>query len=208
MKIVVFGASGGTGSLIVEKALAAGHQVTAFVRSPEKITLSHPNLTLFQGDVMDADKVDAAIQGQDAVISALGPTRPPVEGMMKTAAEQITRAMERHGVRRLISTTGAGVRDPQDKPGLMDRVFKALLGLISGAVLRDSEANVKVIRATDLDWTIVRFPMLTDDPGTGSYRVGYLGSTGPRLPRADGAAFIIKELEAPQYVRQMPAVSS
>ena len=92
MKIVVFGASGGTGIEIVKQALAAGHEVTAFVRNPAKVEFQHPNLKLFQGDVVDSAAVAKAITGQDAVISALGPTRPPVPGMMETAAKNILAA--------------------------------------------------------------------------------------------------------------------
>jgi putative NADH-flavin reductase len=210
MKIVVFGASGGTGVQIVQQALAAGHEVTAFVRTPARLTVQHPKLTAFQGDVLDADQVARAIQGQEAVISALGPSRPPVPGMMKTAAENIVSAMKRHGVRRLISTTGAGVRDPKDQPKLSDKVIKTLLGLLSAEVLRDSENNVNAIRlqGKDLDWTIVRFPMLTDGPRTGKYRVGYIGkNSGSRISRADGADFIVKELAEAKYVGEAPVIS-
>jgi len=208
MKIVVFGATGGTGMEIVKQALAAGHQVTAFVRNPAKMSVQHANLDVFQGDVMDAAAVERAIAGQEAVISALGPTRPPTPGMMETAARNIVAAMKKHGVRRLISTTGAGVRAPQDRPKLADNLIKGLLTLMAGAVLRDSEANVNVIRATELEWTIVRFPRLTDGPHTGRYRVGYLGQdSGIQIARADGADFVLRELAEGKYIRQMPVAS-
>ncbi len=86
LKLVVFGASGRTGVHVVEQALAAGHTVTAFVRNPSKISIQHPNPILFQGDVMDAAAVEEAIAGQEGVISALGPVRPPVPGMLENAA--------------------------------------------------------------------------------------------------------------------------
>jgi len=208
MKIVVFGASGGTGTRIVQQALAAGHEVTAFIRTPSRLTVADARLTVVQGDVMNTASVEKAIIGQDAVVSALGPTRPPVPGMMKTAAQNITSAMQRQGVRRLISTTGAGVRDPLDEPKLMDKFIKFLLGLLSAEVLRDSQDNVNVIRATDLDWTIVRFPMLTNGAHTGQYRVGYVGrNSGSQLSRADGADFVVKELAEAAYIRQAPVVS-
>jgi putative NADH-flavin reductase len=107
MKIVVFGASGGTGIEIVKQALEAGHDVTAFVRNPDKMTARSPKLRLVQGDVMDPYIVEKAVAGQEAVISALGPTRPPVADMMKTAAQNIVAAMHKAGIRRLVSTTGA-----------------------------------------------------------------------------------------------------
>ena len=208
MKIVVFGATGGTGKQIAQQALDAGHHVTAFVRNPDKLGIEHPNLSISQGDVTDAGAVEQAIAGQDAVISALGPARPPVPGMMETAAKNIISAMQRHGLKRLISTTGAGVRDPQDQPKLFDKVMKALLTLMAKEVLQDSEANVKVIRSSDLDWTIVRFPRLIDGEHTGKYRVGYIGKdSGSQLSRADGADFILRELEKGGYIHKAPVLS-
>ncbi len=208
MKIVVFGATGGTGKQVVRQALEAGYQVTAFVRSPEKLDVDGLNLKIIQGDVMEADKVEQAIAGQDAVISTLGATRPPVSGMMETAARNIVSAMQKNNVKRLLSTTGGGVRDPRDKPKLFDKIMKALLTVLAKDVLQDSEANVDHIRASDLDWTIVRFPRLLDGPRTGKYRVGYIGKdSGSQLSRADAADFILKELEKGEYVHKVPMVS-
>ena len=107
MKIIVFGATGGIGRQVVLQALEAGHQVTAFVRGPSKLEIEHADLYKFQGDVMAAEKVDQAIAGQEAIISTLGPTRPPVPGMMKIAAQNIVSAMQGNGIKRLLSTTGA-----------------------------------------------------------------------------------------------------
>ena len=208
MKIIIFGASGGTGRHIVEQALAADHQVTAFVRTPAKLDLQHENLTVIQGDVGNPAQVEASIAGHEAVISALGPTKNSPPDMMLKAAEAIVAGMRKHGVKRLISTTGAGVRDPKDEPKLLDNFIKLMLSLLSGSVLRDSENNVNVIRGTDLDWTIVRYPMLTNGPRTSQYRVGYVGkNSGARLARADGAEFVLKELEQGKFVRQAPVVS-
>ena len=209
MKIIVFGASGGTGSEIVKQALEAGHDVTAFVRTPAKVTIQHPKLKLVTGDVMDAAAVERAVAGQEAVISALGPSRPPVPGMMEMAAQNIVAAMKKMGIRRLISTTGAGVRDPQDQPKFIDHLMKGLLTLLASGMLRDSAANVEVIRASDLDWTIVRFPRLVDGQHSGKYRVGYLGKgSGSQLTRADGADFVLRELVEGKFIHQMPVVSA
>jgi putative NADH-flavin reductase len=116
--------------------------------------------------------------------------------------------MHNHKIQRLISTTGAGVRDPEDQPKLMDHLMKGLLTLLAGAVLRDSAANVELIRASDLDWTIVRFPRLVDGEHTGIYRVGYIGKdSGTRISRADAADFIVNELIEGKYIRRAPMVS-
>ncbi len=208
MKIIVFGASGGTGIEVVKQALEAGHAVTAFVRNPAKVSLQHQQLKLVMGDVTDAAAVEKAIAGQEAVVSALGPSRPPVPGMMETSAQNLVAAMRKAGIRRLVSTTGAGVRDPQDQPKLIDHLMKGLLTLLAGEVLKDSAANVAVIRASDLDWTIVRYPRLLNGKRTGEYRVGYLGKdSGSQLSRADGADFVVKELVAGRYIHQMPVIS-
>ena len=208
MKIVVFGASGRMGIKVVEQALEAGHIVTAFLRTPSKIAIQHPNLTLFQGDVMDAAAVEDAVAGQEVVISVLHTTRPPVPGMMETAAKNIVSAMRKHGIRRIISTTGAGVPQPEDKPKVADHLVNAMLNLLQKNFVLDASANVKVIEASDLDWTIVRFPRVMDGAHTGKYRVAYIGKdSGTQISRADGSDFVLKELTEKKWLRKAPVVS-
>jgi putative NADH-flavin reductase len=208
MKIVVFGASRGVGLEVVKQALEAGHLVTAFVRSPEKFTVNHTNLTVFKGDSMDAEAVEKAIAGQDAAISTLGPTRPPVRHMMEISASNIVDGMKKHGVSRLVSTTGAGVRQPEDQPKFIDHFIGFLLNLLAKDVVLDSAENVKVIQASHLDWTVVRYPRLMDGEHKGKYQVGYVSkSSGTQLSRADGAGFILKELTERKWLKKLPVVS-
>jgi putative NADH-flavin reductase len=208
VNIIIFGASGGTGREVVKQALEAGHMVTAFVRTPSKINMQHPNLRVVQGDVMDAPAIDQAVTGQDAVISTLGPTRPPVPRMMETAARNIIAAMNKHGLRRLIATTGAGVRQPEDQPKLVDTLIGVLLSLMAGEVVRDSAEGVRLIQSSDLDWTIARFPRLMDGPHTGKYRAGYVSKeSSTQLSRADAADFVLKELTENDWLRKLPLVS-
>jgi putative NADH-flavin reductase len=208
LKIVVFGASRGVGSKIVEQALEAGHIVTAFVRSPEMFEVKHANLTVFKGDSMDAAAVEKAIAGQEAVISALGPTRPPIPHMMETSAKNIVMGMKKYEVRRLVSTTGAGVRQPEDTPKFVDHFISFLLNLLAKDVVLDSANNVKVIQSSDLEWTIVRYPRLMDGEHTRKYRVGFVSKeSGTQLSRADGADFVLKELVEKRWLRKLPFVS-
>jgi putative NADH-flavin reductase len=208
MDLVVFGASGKLGRKIVEQSLTAGHRVRAFIRNPSKFTMQHSHLTLFQGDSMDAGAVYKALAEQQAVISALGPERPLLPGMMETSAQNIVTAMREHGIYRLVSTSGAGVWQAKDQPKPIDYLMTILLNLFAKEVVRDSVANVEVIKASNLDWTIVRFPRLTDGPRTGKYRVGYIDKTSSsRFSRADGAEFILKELTEKKWVGKAPLVS-
>jgi putative NADH-flavin reductase len=208
MKIIIFGASGRMGIKVVEQALEAGHIVTAFLRTPSKIAIQHPNLTLFQGDVMDAAAVENAVAGQEVVISVLHTMRPPVPGMMETAAKNITSAMQKHSIRRIISTTDAAVSQPEDQPKIGDRLINALISILDKNFVVDSSANVKVIQASDLDWTFVRFPRLIDGAHTRKYRVSYLGKdSGTQISRADGADFVLKELAEKKWLKKAPVVS-
>jgi len=127
---------------------------------------------------------------------------------MSAAAYHITHAMQKSGVKRLVTLTGAGVRDPRDQPKAFDHLMRTLLGMLSGAVLRDSQEGVSMIRASDLDWTVVRVPMLTDGPLTGKFRVGYVGKdSGRQISRADAAAFMLQQLEDDTYFYQAPMIS-
>jgi len=123
--------------------------------------------------------------------------------------DNILAAMRQHGVRRLIQSAGAGVRDPQDTPTLLHAFFGGLTRLLSPNVVADMEQVVDKVRHSGLDWTIVRAPMLTEGPATGRVREGYVGKDiGPRLTRADLAAFMLKQLETKTYVGQAPAISN
>lgn len=137
MRLVVFGASGGTGRELVRQALERGHHVRAFVRTPAKLGLEHERLEVVQGDVQDPAAVARAVAGVDAVLSALGPTSNKPDAQVTRGTENIISAMERQGVRRLVVTGGAGVGDPQDRPNLMNRLVKAALLLMARNVYED-----------------------------------------------------------------------
>lgn len=209
MKLTIFGASGKTGIPLVQQALAAGHDVTAFVRNPGKLPVQHDHLTVVQGDAADAAAVERAIVGADAVISALGPTPDSPKGIQTTATQNIVAAMKKHGVRRLVSLTGAGVDAPQDKPKPINHIIKFALKTLAGDALRDGEGHARVIQSADLDWVIVRGPRLQDGPHTGKYRVGWVGvDTGTIINRADLAEFMLTQVSDNAYVRKMPMVSN
>lgn len=209
-KIVVFGATGQTGIPLVQQALDAGHEVVAFVRTPSKMPMQHERLTLVQGDVLNAADVEKAITPDvDAVVSVLAPTKNGPREVLSQGAAHIIAAMEAAGVARLIYMTGAGVTQPEDQPGLFDKFIKFMLKATAGDVLEHSEMAVQRVQASDLAWTVVRGPMLTNGPHTGRVRVGWLGGdVGARLARADAADFMLGEIEKRKWVRQAPVLSN
>jgi uncharacterized protein YbjT (DUF2867 family) len=212
MKLTVFGATGATGKLLVEQALAAGNQLVACVRNPSKIKASHEHLTIVQGELFDLAAIERAVHGTEAVISALGPrpgedrqVRPLTGGM-----QNILAAMQTNGVRRLIVLSTPSASDPNDLPDLK---FRFLVGLIK-TVMRPAYEEIvgiaQLVRASDTDWTIVRVSMLNNNPGTGKVRAGYLGrkQVGTNLSRADLAAFLLGQVRDAAWLRQAPVVSN
>lgn len=208
MNLIIFGASGRTGRALVIQALEAGHNVTAFVRNPAAMLVRHERLRVVQGDAMNAGQVADAIAAQDAVLCALGHTLSSPKDLQAVATRNIIAGMHAHGVKRLVSLTGAGVRAPQDRPKAFDHLIRGALVLLSGAVLRDAEVHAKEIEASGLDWVIVRGPRLTDGPLTHTYRVGFVGKDfGTQISRADLADFMLRELTDDHYLHQLPIAS-
>ena len=209
MKIAVFGATGRTGRHVVEQALARGDEIKALVRDPSKLGISDENLEVVHGDVLDSTKVAETVAGTDAVLIALGQTKTSPKDVQTRGTRNIVAAMKEHGVWRLVSLTGAGVRDPRDEPKLADKAITFLLKRLQSDVLKDAEGHAEVIRKSGLEWVLVRGPRLTDGPRTGEYRVGYVGkNSGTRASRADVAEFMLRQLEGDEYLGRMPMISS
>lgn len=208
--IAVFGASGRTGRPFVQKALDAGYAIRALVRNPASLPISHPKLTVIQGSSLDAAKVDETVAGSEGVVSLLGQSKDSPPDLQTRSTQLILDAMRHHGLRRIISLTGGGVRDTtRDRPGFMDNAFVFVMKLAVPNVLKDGANHADLIRRTDLDWTIVRGPRLTDDPPKGAYQIGYVGTVpGFQLTRADLADFILKTYQQGTYVREMPFVTN
>jgi putative NADH-flavin reductase len=209
MKVTIFGASGRTGQHLVEQALERGHQVSAFARSPQKLARFDGQIDVVEGDVGDGKAVSRAVSGADAVVSALGPTDNTPDYEVTRGTNNILQAMKQHGVQRLVVSVGAGVGDPQDEPKLFNKLINLLLKLFSRHVYEDMKRSMQTVRDSDREWTVVRVPMLTDDPATGDIKVGYVGKgMGPRLSRADMASFMLDQLHSDAYLHQAPAISN
>ncbi|WP_043441025.1 NAD(P)-dependent oxidoreductase [Arthrobacter sp. L77] len=207
--IAVFGGTGRTGRHVLEQALAAGHEVRALARSASSVRARDPRLIVVEGDVLDTDAVDRVVAGSGAVISVLGQVKGSPATLQTDGIRIITDAMARHGVRRIVSLSGGGLPDPvHDRPKAADRIIRVLLKLLSPAVLEDAEGHLRVLRASGLDWTVVRGPRLQATPYTGIYRVGWVGvDASTSVGRADLAEFLLRQVEDRTFVHQLPMVS-
>jgi hypothetical protein len=208
MKLAVFGGTSKTGQHIIRQALNADNDVTVLARSPSKLSIQHPKLRIVQGDILDRACVEDVVRGADAVLSVLGPSNNKPEFVISRGIDNVLEAMQKHHIQRIIISAGAGIREPEDKPKPVDRVFGFLARVISRNVVADMQQVVNKVKMSDRAWTIVRVPMLTDGAGQGSLKVGYVGDINPRLSRADLASFMLKQLVDDTYVRKAPAISN
>jgi len=192
MHITVFGATGSVGRHLVDQALATDHRVTAFTRRPEVLE-PRAGLTVVHGDVTDPVAVRAAVDGRDAVVVALGDGRRG--GVREAGTRTVVSAMADTGVRRLVcqSTLGAG-----ESRGNLNLVWKHVM---FGALLRraylDHQRQEDVVRASVLDWTILRPGAFTDGPRTGDYRRGFAAddrTIASKISRADVADALLHQV--------------
>ena len=211
-RIVVFGASGRIGRPVVEQALNRGDEVTAFVRSPSKLTLSDPKLTVLAGELSDNAAVDAAVRAASGVISALGPSldRRAVGTPLVEGTRNIVEAMRAAGVQRFVGMATPSLRDPRDRRSLLGTVVPIMGRLGLPRAYRELLAMSQLVIDSDLDWTIARFTRPTNGPAKGRVRAGFLGrdKLGASITRADIAAFLLDQLDDTRFIRTAPAISN
>lgn len=205
MKIIVFGATGGVGRHVVNQALQAGYEVTAFVRDLTKLQIENDHLHVIRGDATNAEEVSAAIAGHDAVISCLGSNKMVAKStQLEEMTQHIVAGMEAHHVKRIVYTASAGINN--ELPGVGGKMVMKMLQ----NVLTDHRHAVDLIQAhKDLQYTIVRPLGLTNDDYTGEYREAKEGvpENARNIPRADVAHFILKALGDDTYIGESVGIA-
>ena len=202
MRVLILGATGGTGRIALRETLARGHDVTVLVRDRTHLPPGSEQATLRDGDARDAEAVASAVRNQDAVISVLGIGKSlKPEGLIAAAAPNIVQAMDRAGVRRLVFTSAFGIGESMRDVPLLPRIMMATL---LRKIYADKNIGEEAVRRSALDWTIVYPTMLTDKPGTGRVRTGErLPLRGmPMVSRADVGAYLASQLDARDHIRK------
>jgi putative NADH-flavin reductase len=204
MKLTVFGATGGIGQEIVRQALESGHQVTAVVRDPARLTVTGAGLEVFRADLRDPEALRPAVSGRDAVLSGLGARSRKDAGIAARLTRTVLGAMEAEEVRRLLVVSAGPVGPDPEGAALVDR---AMRGLISG-LLKDVYADLREmeeeVARSATDWTVVRPPRLQNKPVTGAYRtaVGSFPLKGRFIARADVAHAMLAMIDDARTVKQ------
>lgn len=207
MKITVFGATGKVGRLVVDNLLSSGHQVTAFAHGASPFTPTK-NLTVVQGDIHNAGDVKAALAGSDAIISTLGSWHTLSEDILTSAMKNIIPVAETQGIKRLVSLTGSQAALPDEKLRLFERLFRFALTIIAHKILVDGENHLRLLAASQLDWTVIRSPIMKTSAKTG-YRLS-LAAPSPvaTVSRAAVAQAITDQLQAQDYIKMAPHIQN
>jgi putative NADH-flavin reductase len=206
-RVLVVGATGGTGRQLVAQALERGFAVTALVRDPSRLAIVHPRLTVVRGDVLDETSVNAAMRGQEAVVSALGHKRYyPPNRILSEGTRNLLRAMETHGVHRFVCETSLGVGDSAGRLGMYYTFFT--IPVVLPFYYWDKTRQEQLIAASRVEWVLVRPGLLNNGAKRGRYRHGRVGSFlwTVRISRADVADFMLNQLSSDTYLRTAPGV--
>ena len=163
MKIAVIAANGRSGQAFVEAALTSGHSIRAGVRGKSYLK-SHPSLTVVECDATNEAQLENLLSGQEAVASFIGHVKGSEPNVQTIAIQKVVDVMKASGVKRLISLTGTGVRFPGDKISLIDRFLNLSISIIDPARVKDGKNHVEVLKASDLDWTVIRVLKLQNVP--------------------------------------------
>lgn len=206
-KIVIFGATGGTGQELVKQALAQNYTVTAFVRNPQKLKLRDENLQIIQGNVLNQLEVDNALRNQDAVFCNLGMPASDKSKLRTKGTSNIIKAMEKHSVSRLICQTSLGFGDSKEiLPWHMKYIIVPFI--LKNAFIDHEEQEQKVEKSA-LDWTIVRPGNMTNGEKTEKFLENFDSDANVKLKisRADVAYFMLNQLGNNQYLHSKVGLS-
>lgn len=199
MRVLVLGANGRTGRLVVDSAIELGHAVTVLVRNGARFHRS--GVRVIEGDGLNGQDVLRAMQGQDAVVECIGGVAPwKYQTLEREVMRHIVSAMDKTGARRLVVVSAMGVADSARQVPWWYRWL--LMPTFLRGIIADKQVMESIVRESELDWVIARAPVLSDGPAIGSVHVLEQGETGRAVTRADLALWLVQQLQGKTYVGQ------
>jgi putative NADH-flavin reductase len=204
MKVVVFGASGKVGKLVVNELLQRNYEVTAFVHSHNPLP-KNPNLKIVRGSVYDSRAVLNTIKNQDVVISTLGSWGTKQQDVVSSGIENIIKSMEQMQIKRVVSLTGIA-HWQGDKPSIFDRLNRALLLIVAPKILKDGEKHIQLLAKSDLDWTVIRSPVMTSGDNFRYELNTKLAGLFASIPRRAVASAIIEQIKNNRFIANAPVI--
>lgn len=208
MKVVVFGASGKVGRLLVHELLENNYQVTAFVHSHNPFR-KNSRLKVVRGNVYDSGHVDKAVKGQDVVMSALGSWGTKKQDVVSAGMNNIINAMKKHRIKRVISLTGIALWKA-DRPSVSEKFNHSLISFIAPKILKDGEAHIELLSNSGLDWTVIRSPIMTNAKGDNCKNyvlINDLPGLFETVPRVAVVQAMYEQIKSSAFIEQAPVVS-
>ena len=209
MKTIVFGASGTIGKLAVQQMLKDGHEVTAFARNPQKLAINDPKLTYVAGDALSASSVADAVKGHNAVVITLGSGMSRKSVIRSQGTLNVIQAMQQHGVERLICQSTLGAHESWSNLNFFWK--RIMFGALIRPVFLDHELQENFVRASGLEWTIVRPGAFSDGPATGAFKEDIKPKDRAltlKISRADIAKFLSRQLSDLRYAHRAVGISN
>jgi nucleoside-diphosphate-sugar epimerase len=212
MKVAILGSTGFVGKMLTKKAIAAGYQVKTLARNPEKLKEIKDKIEIVEGNVFESSSVEAAIEGTEAVLSTVGPpqTGKPIDPYQyEKAMKDIVRIMDKHGIKRYIHIGGAVHDGGENESWPLNRRFLRLfLSLFGKPILVAKHLEWEVLKASDLDWTLVRPPRIADEKTKGNLSVDEKNLNSLKIGVEDLTDFILKQISSNEWIRKAPLISS
>lgn len=206
MKLLVLGANGKVGQMVVAEALRREHSVRAFVHSHSPLP-PHPDLEIVTGDVHNETDVQNAARGCDAIVSTLGSWHTKQKDIVTSAVRSLVPIMEASGPKRIVTVTGAGALLPTDRPNVFDRLQHTLIALIQPKILRDGEEHMRLLAASSLDWTAVRSPIMNNHGSTDYTLRAAFPMPWQTINRGAVAKALVDLAESGNYIGQAPVIA-
>lgn len=206
MQITVFGASGKVGQLVVAELLRRDYQVVVFVHNQSPFE-GRTNLKIVKGDIHDVSAVRRALAGSDAVISALGSWHTPKQDILTAGMKRIIPAMQKTGVKRIVSLTGHEAQSSDDPPSLFHRFIHRTLKVVGMKVLADGDEHIRLLEVSKLDWTVIRSPVMNNFGKVDSYKLIKKWPWPWQTVNRQSVAFcMVGQLKSTSYLRQSPFI--
>lgn len=203
VRLTILGATGRIGRHALDRALEAGHEVTVLVRDPTRLGQAAERVRVVTGTLDDPQAVDRAVVDADAVISAIGPdgNAPAQVDRLRDGMRNVIAAMERHGVRRIVNLSGAGISAPGERKPFLDRLLTRIVRRFARHVVAAKQAEYDELARSDLEWVAVRPAVVTDGPSSGAIVAGPDElRPGARATRTDVGRLLVAEAEHPSHI--------
>lgn len=211
LKLAVFGGSGFVGKILLSQALEAGHSIKVLVRTPGKLGELGAQVEVVQGNLFDPQAVRRTVQGCDALLSCAGPTIQKSKAWTQTdyvqAMESVAGILPEEGIQRFIVLASAGTRIAGHNQGWKTKGVQLFMRSIFPTMIYTKEEEMKALAASDLDWTILRPPLIKEFPATHKLRLHGSRLPGFRISVADLAAEMLRQLDSEEWSRKAPFLS-